>query len=79
MAAPVVSDHTEALVEKEKHLRVPIIGRQRPAMGKHDWLSLSPVLIVNLRAVFGQDTLAFAITLALIMVSGKVCLELRSP
>src|SRR5260221_5793078 len=56
MAAPVVGDQAEAFAKEEQHLRVPIIGRQRPAVAKHDGLPLSPVLIVNLRAVFGSDS-----------------------
>ena len=54
MAAPVVSDHAEALAEEEQHLRVPIIGRHRPAVAKHDGLTSAPVLIENLNAVFGD-------------------------
>ena len=55
MAAPVVGDHAEALAEEEQHLRVPIIGRERPAVAKHDGLTIAPVLVINLRAVFGCD------------------------
>ena len=35
MPAPVVGDHAEALAEEEHHLRLPIIGRERPAVAKH--------------------------------------------
>ncbi len=52
MAAPVVGDHAEALAEEEQHLRVPIIGRQRPAVAKHDGLTVAPVLVEDLNAVF---------------------------
>ena len=45
MAAPVVGDHAVALAEEEQHLRVPIIGRQRPAVAKHDGLTFAPVLV----------------------------------
>jgi hypothetical protein len=34
MSTPVVSDDTIALVEKKHQLRVPIIGRQRPAVAE---------------------------------------------
>src|SRR5258708_3063105 len=73
MAAPVVGEHAEAFAEEEQHLRVPIIGRQRPAVAKHDGLPLSPVLIVNLRAVFGSDS-------AHILEIGTVfiCMDLKS-
>ena len=59
MAAPVVGDHAEALAEEEQHLRVPIIGRQRPAMAKHDGLTFAPVLVEDLNAVFGGDRVHF--------------------
>ena len=55
MAAPVVGDHAETLAEEEQHLRVPIIGRQRPAVAKHDRLTFAPVLVKDLNAVFGGD------------------------
>src|SRR5947209_19991888 len=55
MAAPVMRDHTEALVEKKYHLRVPIVRRQRPAMAEDDRLPLAPILVVDLRAVRRGD------------------------
>src|SRR5436189_3703756 len=47
MAAPVVGDDAIAVLEEEQHLRVPVIGRQRPAMAEHDGLTFAPVLIVD--------------------------------
>ena len=73
MAAPVMGNHSEALVEEEQQLRIPIIGRQRPAVAKHNGLTFAPVFVVNLRAVFGRNrahslengtTIAEAISLA---------------
>src|SRR5712691_9100896 len=55
MATPVVGDDAIAVLEEEQHLRVPIIGRQRPAMTEHDGLTLAPVLVEDLNAVFGGD------------------------
>src|SRR5712692_3898709 len=55
VAASVMGDDAIAVFEEEQHLRVPIIGRQRPAMAEHDGLTLAPVLIENLNAVFGGD------------------------
>src|SRR5438132_12269198 len=55
MAAPVVGYDTIALLEEEQHLRVPIIGRQRPAVAEHDGLTFAPVLVEDLNAVFGGD------------------------
>ena len=36
MPASVMRDHTIALAQEEQHLRILIIGRQRPAMAEHD-------------------------------------------
>src|SRR5260370_7387619 len=55
MAAPVVGYDAIAVVEEEQHLRVPIIGRQRPAVAEHDGLTPAPVLVEDLHAVFGGD------------------------
>src|SRR3989442_15532005 len=55
MAAPVVGYDAIAVLEEEQHLRVPIIGRQRPPMAEHDGLTLPPVLVEYLNAVFGRD------------------------
>src|SRR6266566_4039446 len=43
MSAPVVGYDAIAVLEEEQHLRVPIIGRQRPAVAKHNGLSLALV------------------------------------
>ena len=51
MAASVVSDDAIAVLEEELHLRVPIIGRQRPTMTEDNGLSFAPVFEVDLRAV----------------------------
>ena len=45
VAATVMGDDSIAMTEEEQHLRVPIIGRQRPAVAKHYGLTLAPVLV----------------------------------
>jgi hypothetical protein len=55
MTAAVVRDDAIAVVEEEQHLRVPVVGRQRPAVGEHDRLSLAPVLVENFGAVARRD------------------------
>ena len=55
MAAAVMGDDAIAMMQEEQHLRVPIIGRQRPAMAEHDRLARTPVLVEDLRAVLGGD------------------------
>src|SRR2546423_1757759 len=36
-----------AVIEEEQHLRVPVIGRQRPTMTKDNRLSFAPVLVID--------------------------------
>src|ERR1700719_3753496 len=59
MAAAVMSYDAVAMIEEKQHLRVPVIGRKRPAMTEHDGLTFAPVLIENLNAVFGGDRAHF--------------------
>src|SRR5690606_21754475 len=46
-----------ALRQEEQHLRVPVVGAERPAMVKYDGLGVlgSPVLVENLYVVIGRD------------------------
>src|SRR5271169_2677433 len=55
VAAAVMGDDAIAMIEEEQHLRVPVIGRQRPAMAEHDRLTFAPVLVEDLNAVLGRD------------------------
>src|SRR5229473_844678 len=55
MATAVMGDHAVAMMQEEQQLRVPIIGRQRPTMAEHNWLTRTPVLVEDLRAVLGGD------------------------
>src|SRR6266478_6399085 len=55
VAATVMGDDAIAVMEEEQHLRVPVIGRQRPTMAEHDGLTGAPVLVVDIDAVFGLD------------------------
>jgi hypothetical protein len=55
MPAAVMGDDAIAVLEKEQHLGVPVVGRQRPAVAEHDGLTLAPVLVEDLDAVFGCD------------------------
>ena len=47
MAAPVVSDNAVALIKEVEHLRIPVVGAQRPPMVEHDRLSAlwAPILV----------------------------------
>src|SRR5450631_1866263 len=53
VAAAVMSNDAIAVIEKEQHLRIPIVGRQRPTMAEDDGLTFAPVLIVDLYPVAG--------------------------
>ena len=55
VAAAVMGDDPKAVIEEEHHLRVPVVRRQRPAMAEHDRLTLAPILVEDLDAVFGRD------------------------
>src|SRR5439155_20160448 len=57
-AASVVGDDAIAVFEEEQHLRIPLIGRQRPAVAENDRLTFAPVFIidVDVRSVFFSDS-----------------------
>src|ERR1700721_818455 len=55
MTAAIMGDDAIAVIEEEQHLRIPVIGRQRPAVREHHRLPLAPVLVVDLDAVLGLD------------------------
>ena len=42
VAAAIVRDDAIAVIEEEHHLRVPVVGRQRPAVAEHDRLARCP-------------------------------------
>src|SRR5436190_10075115 len=54
VASSVVGDDAITVFEEEQHLRVPVIGRQRPTMAEDDGLSATPVFIkdVDVFSVF---------------------------
>src|SRR5262245_23046984 len=55
VAAAIMSDHAVALLDKKQHLRVPVIGRERPAVAEHDGLTFAPILVEDFNAVFRRD------------------------
>jgi len=55
MPPPVVRDDAIALLAKEQHLSVLIVRCQRPTVRENNRLPFPPILVVNLRAVFGCD------------------------
>src|SRR5580704_12166731 len=60
MASPVVRNDAIATLPEEQHLAVPVVRSQRPAMRKHDRLPLAPILVIDLRTVFGCNRCHFS-------------------
>src|SRR5262249_43823584 len=57
-----------ALTKEEQHLSIPIVCRERPAVAKHDGLSLTPILVENFDAVLGSH---YWHSLTLMLTDGK--------
>src|SRR5215207_9855067 len=55
VSAAVVRDDAIAVLEKEQHLGVPVIRRERPAMAEDDRFALTPVLVEDLCPVARRD------------------------
>ena len=53
--AAIMGDYPITVVQKEHHLRVPVVCGERPAMVEEERLTCAPILKVNLRAVFHCD------------------------
>src|SRR5438477_11054706 len=47
MSTPISCNDTETFADEEKHLRVPIIRRERPAVTEHNRLPAAPVFIID--------------------------------
>src|SRR5215475_1720851 len=58
MAAPVGCNDAITFAQEKKHLRIPIVRRERPAVTEHNRLSAAPVLIidVDVRSIFFSDS-----------------------
>jgi hypothetical protein len=58
MAAPIMGDDPIACVQEVEHLRVPIIGTQRPTMMENERLGVlgTPILVEDLNAILGGNT-----------------------
>ena len=57
VTAPIMGNDPVALRQKEQQLRIPIVGRQRPAMMEDNRLCIlrTPVLVEYFDAVLGRD------------------------
>src|SRR5437773_10175833 len=47
MSAPISCNDAETFADEKKHLRVPVVGRQRPTVTEHDGLSFAPVFVID--------------------------------
>src|SRR5438552_13970606 len=58
VTAAIVGDDAKAFTDKEKHLRVPIVRRKRPAVTEDNRLAAAPVFIidVDVSSVFFSDS-----------------------
>ena len=50
-----MGDHPVAVVQEEKHLGVPVVRRQGPAVAEDDRLAGAPVLEEDLGSVSGRE------------------------
>src|SRR5437899_10786973 len=58
VSAPIRGNDAITFALEKKHLRVPIIRRERPAVTEHDRLPAAPVFVidVDVRSVFFSDS-----------------------
>ena len=56
VTSPVKCDNAIAVIQEEHHLRVPVVARKRPTVRENDRLAATPILVVDLCAVFGRDS-----------------------
>src|SRR5205814_9883198 len=47
VSAPIRGNDAEIFADEKKHLRVPIIRRERPAVTEHNRLPAAPVFIID--------------------------------
>src|SRR6059058_2438679 len=47
MSTPISCNDAETFADEKKHLRVPIVRRERPAVAEDDGLSFAPVFIID--------------------------------
>ena len=55
MASAVMRYAAESAIGQKKHLVFERVRAQGPPMAENDWLTLSPILVVDLSPIFGCD------------------------
>src|SRR5205823_10836124 len=83
VASSVMGDDAIALFEEEQHLRVPVIGRQRPTMAEDDGLSFAPIFIidVDVSSIFFSDSYVWHCNFSSLLVvnaAGRVLSPIRT-
>ena len=77
MSAPISRNDAVTFAEEKKHLRVPIIRRERPAVAEHNRLPAAPVFIIDVDvAPFSFPTVTYGI---LSFLSVELHLEMCRP
>jgi hypothetical protein len=56
VTAPVVGDRAIAIGREEEQLLVPGVGVEWPTVTEDDRLTRSPILVKDLRSIFGRDS-----------------------
>src|SRR5580704_18597954 len=51
MGATVDADHAIAFVDEEKHLGIPVVRAEWPAMMEDDGLAVAPILVENINTI----------------------------
>src|SRR5204862_2633995 len=51
VAPPVMRDDSKTAVAEEKHLCVPVVGGEWPAMAENYWLPFAPILVIDLTSI----------------------------
>jgi hypothetical protein len=69
-------DNAKSALPEKEHLRIPIVGGQRPAVAEHDRLSRSPIFVVDLCAVFNSDGRHYILPFSNV-IGGTICSEMR--
>src|SRR5438046_9511531 len=87
MSTPISCNDAETFAEEKKHLRVPIIRRERPAVTEHNRLPGAPVFIidVDVRSIFFSNCdvwhteFPFCLRVRCSFALGRLSLDRSSP
>src|SRR4029453_8081878 len=77
MPAAISRNDAIAFGEEEKHLRVPIVRAQRPAVAEHDGLAFTPVFVidVDVSSVFFSDGVVWHLNFPSVLLCTKTCVS----